>query len=168
MAAEPDVTATPGKRGPGSGDYLLCIDGDRSWTVPIPTARELTIGRDPQCGLVLADALASRSHAQLLVVPDGLRLTDLGSRHGTVVNGEKITAPRIVTSGDVIAIGAAHVIVRSRAVAAGRHVVDRHALTRRLTEELARAQQYQRELGLIAIRVPDVDATRVVAAIADA
>src|SRR5678810_431649 len=108
MGADPDVTATPGNRDPArSGDYLLCIDGDRSWTVPIPTARELVIGRDPANGLVLTDALASRTHAQLLVGPDGLRLTDLGSRHGTVVNGETITAPRIVTSGDVITIGAA-------------------------------------------------------------
>jgi two-component system response regulator AtoC len=165
-----DVTATPGKRGPtvGSGEYLMCIEGDRSWTLRIPASGELTIGRDPQGGLVLEDALVSRTHAQLLIVPDGMRLTDLGSRHGTLVNGERITAPRIVASGDVIAIGGTMLIVRSRVVAAGRHVVDRQALARRLAEELARAQQYQRELAVIVVRTADRDPARMIAAIADA
>jgi DNA-binding NtrC family response regulator len=168
---EPDVTATPGRRNASAqrqGEYLVCIEGDRSWTQRLPDTGELVIGRDPGCGLALNDALVSRQHAQILTVPDGLRLSDLGSRHGTQVNGERLTAPTLVVSGDVITVGSSVLIVRSRAVAVGRHVVDRQTLARKLAEELARALQYQRELAIVMIRTADPDPARAMAVVAGA
>src|SRR5688572_2408811 len=88
-----------------SDDYLLCIDRERSFKVPMPGSGELVVGRGPEAGLTVDDPLMSRAHAQLLVVPDGLRVADLGSRHGTLVNGERVGEPRLVRSGDVITIG---------------------------------------------------------------
>jgi two-component system response regulator AtoC len=167
----PDVTATPGRRNLSAhrhGEYLVCIEGDRSWTQRLPDTGELVIGRDPGCGLALNDALVSRQHAQILTVPDGLRLTDLGSRHGTQVNGERLTAPMLVVSGDVITVGSSVLIVRSRAVTVGRYVVDRQTLARKLAEELARALQYQRELAIVMIRTADADPARAMAVVADA
>src|SRR5262245_52793266 len=91
--------------------YLLCIEGERSVTVPLPISGEMTIGRSAECGVRLSDELVSRTHAQLFVVPDGIRLEDCGSRHGTMLNGQRLTAPRLVASGDVIGIGSAVLIV---------------------------------------------------------
>lgn len=51
---------------------------------------KLTIGRDPRCEMVLSDAQVSARHATILQTPQGYVLTDLGSRNGTVVNGQKV------------------------------------------------------------------------------
>ncbi len=94
-----ETAALAGAAAPRTGEYLVCIEGDRSWTVNVPATGELVIGRDPHAGLTLTDAQVSRTHAQLLLVPDGLRLTDLGSRHGTLVNGDPLAGSRLLGSG---------------------------------------------------------------------
>jgi len=138
-----------------SNEYLLVIEGERSWTVHLPVAGELIIGRGPEVGLSLADPLVSRRHAHILVGPDGLRLSDRGSRHGTLVNGEPVSAPRAIRSGDVITIGSTLVVVqRPLRAAAARHVLDLAAFTRRLDEEAERAVYYQRELAVLVMRAP--------------
>ncbi len=64
-----------------------------------------TIGRDPQCGVALADSMASRKHATLKRRPDGeWELSDLGSRNGTDINGRRATREPI-RFGDRIQIG---------------------------------------------------------------
>ncbi len=139
--------------GPDVADYLLCIEGERSWTVPLPKSGELVIGRAPDFGLRLGDELVSRAHAQLLVVPDGLRLQDLGSRHGTIVNGQLLTAPRLLVSGDVITIGNALLVVhRPVRTSSGRALLDASGLLRRFEEELERSRRYGRELSLLLLR----------------
>jgi two-component system, NtrC family, response regulator AtoC len=136
-----------------SSDYLLVIEGERSWTVRLPATGELLIGRGPEAGLTLTDALVSRRHAQLVVGADGLRLTDLGSRHGTAVNGERVSGTRTVRSGDVITLGGTLVVVqRPLRSAAAQHVVDLAGFSRRLDEENERAVYYQRELALAVLR----------------
>jgi predicted component of type VI protein secretion system len=48
--------------------------------------RTFTIGRAPDCDLVLADESVSRRHAELLVIAGGeVFVTDCRSTHGTVV-----------------------------------------------------------------------------------
>src|SRR4051812_12859480 len=147
------ATAAVGAAAPTRSDQVLCIDGDRSFTVAIPGAGELLIGRGPDAGLSVDDPLVSRAHAQLLVVPSGLRLSDLGSRHGTYLNGERVGEPRLVGSGDVIAIGNAVLVVRRplRTTSAAT-VGEQPVLIQRLAEELARATQYERELSLVIAR----------------
>ncbi|HWM86356.1 MAG TPA: sigma 54-interacting transcriptional regulator [Kofleriaceae bacterium] len=136
-----------------SNDYLLVIEGERSWTVRLPAAGELIIGRGSEAGLNLSDALVSRRHAQLLIGPDGLRISDLGSRHGTLVSGETLASPRMVRSGDVITIGSSLIVVqRPLRPAAARHVLDLTAYARRLDEETERAVFYQRELAVVVLR----------------
>ncbi len=145
---------TPASHQGGGGDYLVCIEGERSWTVRLPSSGELLIGRDPHLGLVLTDHLVSRMHAQLLLVPDGLRLTDLGSRHGTFVNGERLGAARLLRSGDVVGVGDTVIVVRrtSRSAAA-HHVTEMGSLLRRIGDEVDRSLRYQRELALVCVRL---------------
>jgi pSer/pThr/pTyr-binding forkhead associated (FHA) protein len=85
--------------------YLVCIEGERSIAVPVPITGELLVGRSRVCSLRLADDLVSRVHARLISVADGIRIEDCGSRHGTLVNGQRLTASRLLGSGDVIGIG---------------------------------------------------------------
>jgi DNA-binding NtrC family response regulator/pSer/pThr/pTyr-binding forkhead associated (FHA) protein len=148
-------------------EQVLCIDGDRSFTVTIPASGELVIGRGPDAGLAVDDPLVSRAHAQLLVVPDGLRLSDLGSRHGTHVNGDRIVEPRLLGSGDVITIGNVLLVVRRPVRAAGTsNVTEQPMLVQRLAEELSRSAQYERELSLVIARSSDGDAPALLASVA--
>jgi len=75
------------------------------------------IGRGSACALRLDDALASRQHAQ--VDRDGATccLRDLGSRNGTLLNGEPVTAAAL-DFGDVIAIGYARILFVEQAPSA--------------------------------------------------
>jgi DNA-binding NtrC family response regulator len=50
----------------------------------------LLAGQGPACALRLADRLVSRRHMSLEVVDGMLRVTDLGSRNGTFVNGVRV------------------------------------------------------------------------------
>ena len=140
-------------RDPDQGDYLLCIQGERSWRCTLPASGELVVGRAPEAGLRIDDDLVSRTHAQIMVVPDGLRLVDAGSRHGTTLNGKRIGAPQLLASGDVVGIGRTILIVhRPIRMAEVRALVDRRALHGRLEEEIERALRYHRELALTVVR----------------
>ena len=63
-----------------------------------------TLGRAPDCHLTLADPSISRLHAQLTLTGDTLSLEDLASRHGTFLNGTRITR-HTLRPGDTIQLG---------------------------------------------------------------
>src|SRR5438067_1229126 len=48
------------------------------------------VGVGPSCVFRLGDPLVSRRHAALDVEADGLRIQDLGSKNGTIVNGLRV------------------------------------------------------------------------------
>ncbi len=64
----------------------------------------LVIGRSTNAGLVLADPLLSRQHARLFRSGSELFLEDLGSRHGTLLNGQAVRSATPVRPGDVVRI----------------------------------------------------------------
>lgn len=77
--------------------------------LPARTSSSMTIGRDPSCDMVLADAMVSWHHARL--VPDGHShwLEDLGSTNDTVVNGARIQRLQL-RDGDQILIGNSNLV----------------------------------------------------------
>jgi adenylate cyclase len=83
---------------------LLYQDGDappQSYTF---NAGEVTIGRSPECQIVLKDFGISRTHARITVDEDGVRIADLKSKNGTQVNGVQVVeAP--LKDGDKILLG---------------------------------------------------------------
>ncbi|MBI4576898.1 MAG: FHA domain-containing protein [Planctomycetes bacterium] len=83
---------------------LLFIETGRQMGHALPLKTAVTIGRDPQCELALADERASRRHVTLTPGPDGILLEDLGSANGTYVNGQRVRRASL-TVGDRIAIG---------------------------------------------------------------
>ena len=65
----------------------------------------LTIGRGLDCDVVLADRYVSRHHARISNLPMVTLVQDLGSTHGTYVNGVRISQPTPLRPGDIIRIG---------------------------------------------------------------
>lgn len=67
---------------------------------------EATIGRSPSCEIPLDDVKVSRRHARVYVLEGRTRVADLGSRNGTLVNGEKIAQELVLAAGDQFQVGA--------------------------------------------------------------
>jgi len=92
-----------GRRSPG---LVVVAGADIGKRHPLP-ATGLVIGRDPQAaGLVLVDPAVSARHCVVEVDGDtgAFRVSDLGSRNGTFVNGEKVSE-RSLVEGDKIFVG---------------------------------------------------------------
>jgi S1-C subfamily serine protease/pSer/pThr/pTyr-binding forkhead associated (FHA) protein len=79
---------------------------------PADAAAELTIGREPGVEIQfdpLRDDAVSRQHAKIAIEPGDpprFRMTDLDSRNGTFLNGERIVGETEVLPGDTIELGA--------------------------------------------------------------
>jgi FhaA, N-terminal domain/FHA domain len=71
--------------------------------------RPVTIGRLTECEISLPDQNVSRRHAQVRPGSRGYVIADLGSTNGTMVNGERLTADRRLSDGDIISVGATHI-----------------------------------------------------------
>ncbi len=67
---------------------------------PLP----FTIGRSEDRHLSLPNAQVSRNHAQINVDADGLYIEDLQSRHGMIINGERVMRAHL-HGGDQIQLG---------------------------------------------------------------
>lgn len=66
---------------------------------------ELIVGRSPSCDIPLDDSKVSRRHAKISLEDGQTKVVDLGSRNGTVVNGEKIEAEAVLLPGDRVQVG---------------------------------------------------------------
>jgi pSer/pThr/pTyr-binding forkhead associated (FHA) protein len=75
-----------------------------SWRAPLPD-RPLRVGRALECDVVIPSPRVSRHHAELIPVPDGLQVRDLGSTNGTTVDGARATDSTVAGSGARIAFG---------------------------------------------------------------
>jgi len=64
-----------------------------------------TLGRGAANTIVVPDTFASAEHALISWHSGQWWLEDLGSRNGTQINDETVTAPTILSVGDVISIG---------------------------------------------------------------
>ncbi|MGY6501415.1 MAG: FhaA domain-containing protein [Acidimicrobiales bacterium] len=93
-----------GELGGGAGSLLLPTDERIMLGEYI-----LTVGRMPDCTLVLADPNVSRNHAEVRPQGDGYVVVDLGSTNGTRVNGVKISE-HVLRDGDEIMFGNTRVI----------------------------------------------------------
>ncbi len=82
---------------------VVAPDASERWAVV--DGRPLDIGRGPENGLVLVDALVSRHHARLTRRGDHLVISDAGSTNGTRVNG-LVVREAVLDLGDVIDVGA--------------------------------------------------------------
>jgi len=83
----------------------LVVHDDSSDPRTVRLSKEIvTIGRLPDCDVVLDDRGASRRHAQVRTKDGVSTLTDLGSTNGTRLNGATVQS-RALEDGDRITIG---------------------------------------------------------------
>ncbi|MDE3164558.1 MAG: FHA domain-containing protein, partial [Acidobacteriota bacterium] len=89
---------------PSPASLVVVDPGGSRERVPV-SPLPFTIGRQPESSLILRDSRVSRTHARILGEGEGYVLEDLGSRHGTYVNGKRVTRHELKTS-DRIDFGA--------------------------------------------------------------
>jgi hypothetical protein len=68
------------------------------------TKDQVTIGREPQCDVVIPDRQVSRVHATLHRMEHGFEIEDLGSKNGTHVNGRPVEGRVRLQDGDLIQV----------------------------------------------------------------
>ena len=73
--------------------------------IPLPPGKFL-IGRERDCHLRPSSELVSRHHCVFYVDQYAVRLRDLGSRNGTIVNNDRLEGEATLRDGDRIRIGA--------------------------------------------------------------
>ena len=71
---------------------------------------ENVLGRDPDVAVWIGLNSVSRHHARVVVSDGAAHLEDLGSKNGTVLNGERITTSVALANGDRIKVGAASLV----------------------------------------------------------
>jgi hypothetical protein len=69
------------------------------------TQAPVTIGRQPDCTVILADPQVSRQHAAISYQAGRYIVQDLGSANGTYINERRITAPQALRDGDQLRLG---------------------------------------------------------------
>jgi transcriptional regulator with GAF, ATPase, and Fis domain len=95
-----------GDRREGDQAGLLLVAGEGLLQTHVLAARELTLGRDPDCDVVVPSSTLSRRHARLCLGPP-VTVQDLGSRNGTRVAGELRRGgdPVALAVGDAFQVG---------------------------------------------------------------
>jgi hypothetical protein len=114
ITLEADPSLTPGMflvsgevregRGGGPVGSLLLPDGNRIALGDDP----VTIGRLPDCDVVLEDRNISRRHAEVRRIANGFAVVDLDSTNGTRVNGGGVKERRL-EDGDEITLGSSKI-----------------------------------------------------------
>src|SRR5579863_4259138 len=92
--------------GSGSGVFpaLVFVQGSEQKNIVL-NRTPFTVGRKVDKDLVIADPRVSRDHAQIMQEGLEFYLVDLGSKHGTFVNGERIQRQKL-ERGDRLEFGA--------------------------------------------------------------
>jgi hypothetical protein len=67
--------------------------------------RELLIGREGDCDVVLSSVMVSRHHARVWPAGHRFGIEDLGSRNGTWINGRRIVSVSELQDGDRLIMG---------------------------------------------------------------
>ena len=71
-----------------------------------PVLRDgLTLGRDPECSVVLDDGNVSRFHARLVFHNAAIWVQDVGSRNGVFLNEKRVVRHKQFSPGDELVIG---------------------------------------------------------------
>lgn len=85
---------------------LVCVAGPDAGTVFLLPGPRLELGRSPDCAIRLGDGAVSRRHLELVLDPGGThRVRDLGSRNRTRFSGRRLRCSRLLSDGDLLAVG---------------------------------------------------------------
>jgi hypothetical protein len=91
--------ATPEER--TSRAFLLIVDGPTAGRLHLLGDGDRVIGRGEDADIRIDDPLVSQEHARITRRADSYYLVDLGSRNGTLLNGERVREARMRTKDRV-------------------------------------------------------------------
>ncbi|MBO0691456.1 MAG: DUF3662 and FHA domain-containing protein [Acidimicrobiaceae bacterium] len=119
VSIEADESLSPGRllvagdmtRGKGPTGTLVLPEGRRITLGNKP----VTMGRLPECQVVVGDPNVSRRHAEIRPSDhdSGWEVVDLGSTNGTRLNGSLLRAPTVLKPGDQVTLGATTITFES-------------------------------------------------------
>lgn len=101
----------PSSAAGGKVNWLIGMGGDVAGKRYHVGQRNITLGRAPTNYIQTTDDKASRQHCQIRAEADGVRVTDMASSNGTVINGQGIHT-ELLRDGDTLEIGAATFVFR--------------------------------------------------------
>lgn len=84
---------------------LRCLDAISPNVDVILEYLPVHVGRAADCEVQLADRLSSRHHCVLAEREGLLIVRDLGSTHGTLVNGSRVHEEELLRPGDTFSVG---------------------------------------------------------------
>ena len=90
-------------RFPSSGQLIVRKDGRVIQTLMVDR-ESILIGRDQRCDICIPSPVVSRQHALIVNAPGGVKLVDLGSTNGSIVDGERVERCPL-KENEVIVIG---------------------------------------------------------------
>lgn len=146
---------------------LRVIGGKQDGKVISLTRQKFLVGREQDCHLRPNSDLVSRHHCVFTLDDYGLRLRDLGSTNGTVVNGQRIQGQQMLKTGDRVEIGKLVFEVRLReavAVASATTVVPGSDDSRVISAEALSADTTELSGSDTSFDLPVPDFTREAAA----
>ena len=82
----------------------------------IPLAASITIGRSPDCNIVLPNVSVSKHHAKIFSAKDGMYLQDTQSTNGVILNNRQISGIARLQEKDVISIVNTRLIVTTAGI----------------------------------------------------
>ncbi len=87
--------------------WALCgrVGPDQPVMRVVLTDNVFSIGRHDQNRLCLPNQTVSSRHAELISIPEGLLVRDLGSTNGTFVNGKRVEGSQLAGAGDILQFG---------------------------------------------------------------
>ena len=68
---------------------------------------EMTVGRSDGATIAIEDSFISSVHCRVFGQNSEWMVEDLGSTNGTYLNDKKVTAPTVLSTGDVLRVGGA-------------------------------------------------------------
>ena len=83
---------------------LFAKDGPLANQAIALTGHEWTLGRHPDCEIVVDESSVSRQHARVIREGEEFFVEDLNSRNHTFLNGEQLLNRRLLRDGDVFAL----------------------------------------------------------------
>jgi predicted component of type VI protein secretion system len=89
----------------GQAPHSVALSGERT-----------VVGRSPEADVVIEDEAVSWNHFEIEWRGEILMATDLDSRNGTVLNGERLERPRRLRDGDTLIVGGYRLELKTGAV----------------------------------------------------
>lgn len=91
---------------PGSGSLKIGLTPATPGAAAILAhKKEVMIGRDEDCDIVVKDTKASRKHCKLTRDENQIVLEDLGSKNGTFVAGQRISGKAVLQLNQSFKVG---------------------------------------------------------------